>query len=683
MAAVSPLSSESTPESLLAPDDKRLRGVTGRVVLLSLFLAAMFGYVVPTVDFRFTNTFLGAAHLPAGAVAVLLAMLLIINPLLKFASKRYGLSRNEMLTVYITCLFSVLVPGRGGETFFIPNVIGSFYFATKENKWLDFLMPYVKPWVTPVIDSSGTLQKSVVDGWYESIPAGQQIPWAAWLVPLAAWTAIIFALYTMLGCFGVMVRAQWAEREALSFPLLKLPLQMTEDVDKPGSSISDFFRSRTMWIGFGIAVFIQMMRGLHLYFPDVPDFPLSLGTGNLFTEAPWNQIGNVSIQVWPVVVGITYLLTSEISLSLWVFFLFHKFQLIIAYYLGYMPSSLPDPVWTRGFAKGFIAYQQFGAIFAYSLAVVWLGREHGKHIFRRAIGRDKARDSEASEALSYPVAFWGFLLSWSFVVAWTVAAGVRIDIAVMLWVTYLIVAIGLTRLVVEAGLLMVHTGWMPLGPISGLLPGGTIPPSSIVPSFMIGGALMTELRGFLLPSFVQSFKLAHDQKIAARPLMALIAACIAVSFGVAIYTIVTMGYDYGGLTLQAWWARGPGAQAPAQNAASLLKGTQDDLLLNWGWTAVGVVTTLLLITARARFSWFPLHPLGYIIFTPFAIVTLSFSIFLGWLAKTLIMKFGGTTAYRAALPGFLGLALGDITMMVFWVAIDGWQGRVGHYLTPN
>ena len=683
MAVASKLSSEFAPESSLAPDDKRLRGVTGRVVALSLLLAAMFGYVVPTVDYRFTNTFLGAAHLPAGAVAVLLAMLLIINPLLKLASRRYGLSRNEMLTVYITCLFSVLVPGRGGENFFIPNVIGSFYYATKENKWLDFLMPYVKPWVTPAIGADGTFQKGVIDGWYESIPAGQQIPWAAWLVPLGAWTAIIFALYTMLGCLGVMVRAQWAEREALAFPLLQLPLRMTEDVDKPSGGIGAFFRSPTMWIGFGVAVFIQLLNGLHLYFPDVPELPLSLGTGNLFTEAPWNQIGQLQLRVWPVVVGITYLLTSEISLSLWVFFLFHKFQLVIAYYLGYMPSSLPDPVWTRGFSKNFIAYQQVGAIFAYSLAVIWLGREHGMHIFRRAIGRAKARPSESSEALSYPVAFWGFLLSWTFIIAWTVAAGVRLDIAVMLWVTYLVIAVGLTRLVVEAGLLMVHTGWMPLGPIAGLLPQGWIPPSSVVPAWLVGGALMTELRGFLLPSFVQSFKLAHDRKIAARPLMALISACILVSFGVAIYTIVSMGYQYGGLTLQEWWARGNGAQAPAKNAASLLKGAQEDLLLNWGWTAVGAFTTLLLITARARFSWFPLHPLGYIIFTPFAIVTLGFSIFLGWLAKTLILKFGGTGAYRAALPGFLGLALGDITMMIFWVSMDGWQGRMGHYLTPN
>ena len=58
------------------------------------------------------------------------------------------------------------------------------------------------------------------------------IPWGAWLVPLLAWGSLIFASYIILGCLSVMLRAQWAEREALAFPLLRLPLEMTEDVDR-------------------------------------------------------------------------------------------------------------------------------------------------------------------------------------------------------------------------------------------------------------------------------------------------------------------------------------------------------------------------------------------------------------------------------------------------------------------
>jgi hypothetical protein len=47
------------------------------------------------------------------------------------------------------------------------------------------------------------------------------------------------------------------------------------------------------------------------------------------------------------------------------------------------------------------------------------------------------------------------------------------------------------------------------------------------------------------------------------------------------------------------------------------------------------------------------------------------------------MKYGGSDAYRRIIPGFLGLALGDVTMMLFWLAIDGWQGRTLHQLIPS
>ena len=65
------------------------RGVTARVVVLCLGLAIFFGYISPIIDHKLANTFLGATHLPPGAVAVLLILLLVINPLLGLVSKQW------------------------------------------------------------------------------------------------------------------------------------------------------------------------------------------------------------------------------------------------------------------------------------------------------------------------------------------------------------------------------------------------------------------------------------------------------------------------------------------------------------------------------------------------------------------------------------------------------------------
>ena len=661
------------------------RGVTRRVVVLALVLAMIFGYIIPIIDVKLSNTFLGAAHLPPGAVAVLLLMILVVNPLLGMLSGRLKFSRNETLTLYITCLFSALVPGHGGENFFVATLIGPFYYATSSNRWLEFLEPYLKPWLSPALSPDGTYGdagKAVAQGWYTG---GGDIPWGAWLVPLFAWGAFVLASYIMLGCLSVMLRAQWAQREALAFPLLRLPLEMTRDMDAGTSPTENFFRNRLMWTGFGIAVFIQAMNGLNLYFPDVPKVPMTIDTGPLFTEAPWNQIGSTPIRVLPIAVGITYLLTTEVSLSLWFFYWFMKFQLIGAFLLGFTPSTLPASVGHLMGPRTFINYQVIGAYVAYVALVLWAAREHLRFIARRAFGRAKKSEEEAGEALSYPAAFWGFVASFAFIMAWSVAAGIRFDVALIMWLSYLVISIALTRVVVEGGLLFVQQGWTPLGTIAQLTgsgPGTMLAPSSLVPGSLLQIAMFTDLRAFLMPSFIQSFKLAHDRRISAKPLLALIAAVVVITLAMSLWMNVRLGYQNGGLSLNGWFAIS-GPQQSARNAADLIKGAPNASAAHWLWLSLGAAMTWGMTLARSHFLWFPLHPIGLLMALSYPMNTLWFSIFLGWLVKVLITRFGGPDTYRKTTPAFLGLALGDVAMMLLWLAIDGWQGRTYHQLMPG
>jgi hypothetical protein len=286
--------------------------------------------VCPIVDFKMSNTLLGAMHMPAGAIAVLLALLLVVNPLLRVLSSKLAFTRGETIVVYITCLFSTLVPGRGAENFFVPNILSSFYFATRENKWLDFLTPYLKPWMTPAINANGQVDPLVAQGWYEG---GVAVPWAQWMTPLVAWSALILAVHIMHACLGVMLRAQWAEREALSFPLLRLPLELTDE----SRGHNAFFKNPLVWVGVGIAVFIEGLNGLNLYFPEVPNVPLGLNTGMFFTEAPWNQLGPTQANIYLVIIAVSFLLTSEVSFSLWFFTCFRSFSLWSRICSGFSP----------------------------------------------------------------------------------------------------------------------------------------------------------------------------------------------------------------------------------------------------------------------------------------------------------------------------------------------------------
>jgi hypothetical protein len=464
---------------------------------------------------------------------------------------------------------------------------------------------------------------------------------------------------------------------------------MTEDVDRPDKYgvLGRFFRNPLMWCGFAVAVFIQGLNGLHLYYPDVPLVPLEIATWPLFTEAPWNQMGWIVMRVWPVAVGMTYLLSSEVSFSLWFFYWFIKAQLVFAYYFGFPPNSLPEAAESGG--KIFVVFQEAGAYVAYVAITLWMGREHLKHVARRACmprSNNPASKEEKSEALSYPVAFWGFVLSFAFLVAWGICAGLSIGLALLLWTSYLIIAIVMSRVVVGGGLLFVHHAHMPLGVVSQLVgsgPGTLLSPAQgVVPAAIIETSFIQDYRGSLMPSFIQSFKLAHDRGINARALFWLLVAVIVISLLVSMQMIVRLGYEHGGLQLGRWlheW----GPQMAGRSAHGLSQGVSHVSWTNSLWIGVGAAITGSLILARSRFAWFPLHPIGFLMCQTYPMNTLWLSIFIGWLAKVLITRFGGFDNYRKMTPAFLGLALGDIAMMLLWLVIDGWQGRTAHQLMPG
>jgi hypothetical protein len=104
----------------------------------------------------------------------------------------------------------------------------------------------------------------------------------------------------------------------------------------------------------------------------------------------------------------------------------------------------------------------------------------------------------------------------------------------------------------------VQQGWSSINTLAmlgGSGPGTWLPPASIVPGSMLQLSMFTDLRAFLMPSFVQSFKLASDRKIEMRKMLALISVVILIGLGMGIWMNVRLGYEYGGLQLNSWFAQ--------------------------------------------------------------------------------------------------------------------------------
>ena len=108
---------------------------------------------------------------------------------------------------------------------------------------------------------------------------------------------------------------------------------------------------------------------------------------------------------------------------------------------------------------------------------------------------------------------------------------------------------------------------------------------------------------------------------------------------------------------------------------------------NTNWTEMffiftGMVVMSFLIFMRYTFFWWRVHPLGYAMTTSWAPYTIWFSIFLGWLAKFIILRAGGLKLYRKMRPFFLGIVLGESLIGGIWIVV-GLFTKVSYRILPG
>ena len=213
-------------------------------------------------------------------------------------------------------------------------------------------------------------------------------------------------------------------------------------------------------------------------------------------------------------------------------------------------------------------------------------------------------------------------------------------------------------------------------------------PSSLPPAATIQGALMTDLRGFIMPSFIQGFKLAHDRKIALRPLLVLMLACSLITMAMGVYMNVKLGYAQGGSVARSIGMRARASQLPASSSASssLVKGVTDTRATgNLSWVAVGLVLTYGMMLARSRFAWFPLHPIGLLLSQTYPD---RHALVFGVSGLGVQNHSSPNSAAPIQLPqrhpAFSGPGpwrCDDDAVLA--LVIDAWQGKVGHKLMPG
>lgn len=547
----------------------------------------------------------------------------------------------EMVVVYIMLVISCTVATHDFIINLMTIVPWPAWYATPENKWEGTMFPYLPKWLLvwdkDLLQGCFTGSSSLLD------PAVLKM----WIPPLFMWSLFIFSIGWMFFCMNVLLRKAWTEHTKLTFPIVQLPLAMTSNTN----SSESIMKSRLLWIGFAIAAALSVINGLHEWIPSIPHFQTRARWVN-FSTFPWAVINPLAVTFYPFAIGLAFLMPLDVAFSAWFFFWFMKAQAIIGNMLGY--TSIPD--------FPFQSEQGIGAWYAFGIYVMYSSRHHLKKVIHTALHPGDGSDKD--EPISYRAALWGLLAGMIvFTVFWYLVGMSLVWVLIVLF-TYLLLSITITRVRAESG--VQHTVW-DLEPknLFRLFDSRFIGPANLAAAAMSHWYWRLN-RSNTMPSQLEAFKLASEHKINLKKLTFPMLAAFAIATITGMWACLHIFYAEGALSKCQGFATWTGGETYAWLDNALTSGFRVQPI-RWFFTGSAAGIVVLLSILRSKFSWFPLHPLGYCI-GPW-MMWYWCPTMIAWFVKLIILRYGGLRTYRQALPFFLGLVLGDYVMGAIWSLI--------------
>src|SRR5262249_26196294 len=145
-----------------------------------------------------------------------------------------------------------------------------------------------------------------------------------------------------------------------------------------------FFNQRMLWYGLLVGGGIDLVNGLHYFYPAVPglivrhDAP-ELNLAKYLTEFPWTAVPrDVGIPLYPFIIAIGYFLPLDLSFSIWFFFIVRNLLLVASAALGFEPGQPHNPP--------YLNEQSWGAWFAIFGYTMWISRRQIAAVFRTGLG---------------------------------------------------------------------------------------------------------------------------------------------------------------------------------------------------------------------------------------------------------------------------------------------------------
>jgi hypothetical protein len=616
-------------------------GVTWRALIIGAVLIPLNNYWIMQVEAVWNTGHSTCLSLMWHVVINLLLLILINILLIKKFLPKYALTQAELIAIYAMLTLGGGIAGRDMLQILIPVIGWSFWFATPENEWQQLFHRYIPRWIT-------VSDKHVLSDFYQGKSSFYKWEnFRAWLEPVIWWTDFIAVLGFVMICLNIIVRRQWTRNERLSYPIIQLPMAITQD-----GGTKEFFRDKLLWTGFAVAAGINILNGLHHFFPAIPHLPVSYldhELGRYFTSKPWNAIGSLRLPLYPFAIGLGFFLPLDLSFSIWFFYLFRKAQQVLGSAMGL--RALP------GFP--YLNQQSSGAWIGVFFVAMWLSRGHLKTV-ARCIFRGESVD--ASEPMRYRSAVIGIIVGMILLTLFCYRAGMSLPIIIPFFIIFFMLSIAITRMRAELGpptheLVNMNAGNMLVDILGSRKVGANN--LTIFPYFWFFSG--RGYRSHLMPHQLESFKMAENARVNGKPLVYVMVVAMILGSLSAFWALLHLSFTWGldlipiGHDSGVFWTLERRLSNPTVTDIPAVS-----------FMGAGMAFTFLLMFIRTRFLWWPLHPAGYALSMNFGIDYIWSCLVISSVIKWLVLKFGGMKLHRKTTTFFFGVILGEYCTGGFW-----------------
>ena len=616
-----------------------------RVVWVSLIGIAPLVILIQWSDMVVGGTMMAGPFPPLGAF-LFWGLLLGANALARRVTGRTPLNRSELLVILSAWVAANMVAGRGLLHPLLASLVGTAYYA-RSGVVARAVPQFLPDWLA-VVD------RQAARGFFEG--HGLAVPWGVWQRPLATW-ALFFVPFLMANiCLCALFERVWVRHERLAYPLVALPVEIVESFDSVVSANKHDKRGldrRALAFGLAVPLLLHVPGVAHAYLPAVPCVPFYNDVSGLVTVPPWTVLRPLYVNLYPLLIGLTFLAPADVTFSVWFFLLLNKAEMVMTASAGWNDgatgasgvSSLP-----------FLEEQSAGAYLTMGVLFVWNARHHLGRILRtmrptlrRSVDAANAGNIGENEEdyREYAPLAWGFTLGVVGVLAWCVWTGLPLWFAACFFGFYLAVALVLSRLMAEGGVSWILAPILPDKLLFSLLGSGSASPL-LLTRLTLHVQHLRDARQMPAPAIVETGKLRDQAGYPLRRFYGLMFASVALALVLGVLTALPHFYRYGALSLT------PNSDGLMMSASVIpLTGVNQasERLLHpirpsfgSGLALIGGAgLTWLLAVLRTRFLWWPLHPLGYALTGTLQLGyanKMLCSIFLGWLFKTVTLRLG-------------------------------------------